>query len=161
MHRVSAIITGTCVEKKEDPGEFSMPCRIGEHDCLHDFYDNRKDDFVVLDCDVDGDISIILGRPFPARRKSLIYSEKHEIMFLVKDESITLKARRGHLLPKGVGDIFVVNVEKGVEEVAKCAIFASLKRKKANLTRVKQYLYGTKNRKWVRKSYPKDGSPGP
>ncbi|MCD9639234.1 hypothetical protein HAX54_023637, partial [Datura stramonium] len=61
--------------------------------------------------------------------------------------------------PIGIGYIFVVNVEKGVGKVAEHAIAASPKRKKAKSTWVKQYLCGTKSRKWVRKSHPKDGLP--
>ncbi|MCD7458046.1 hypothetical protein HAX54_037020, partial [Datura stramonium] len=69
-------------------------------------------------------------------------------MFCVKNESITFKARRDHLLPVEVEDIFLVNVEENANEVAEHAIVASLKRKKVKSTWVKQYLYGTKYRKW-------------
>ncbi|MCD7453581.1 hypothetical protein HAX54_021451, partial [Datura stramonium] len=58
-----------------------------------------------------------------------------------------------------VGDMFVVNVEKSFNEVAEQTIVSSPKRKMSKSTWVKQYLYCTKNRKWERKSHPKDGSP--
>ncbi|MCD7463682.1 hypothetical protein HAX54_051126, partial [Datura stramonium] len=57
--------------------------------------------------------------------------KKCEIMFRVKNKSITFKARRGNLLAVGVGDIFVVNMEKSADEVAEHTIASSPKRKKA------------------------------
>ncbi|MCE3050567.1 hypothetical protein HAX54_047528, partial [Datura stramonium] len=106
----------------------------------------------------DSRTPLILRRPFLATRRALMDSKKREIMFRVKNESITFKVGKGYLFPIGVGDIFVVNIEKSVDETEH-TIFASPKRKKAKLKWVKQYLCGTKNRKWVRKSRPKDGSP--
>ncbi|MCD7464679.1 hypothetical protein HAX54_053226, partial [Datura stramonium] len=66
----------------------------------------------------------------------------------VKNESITFKVGRGHLFPIAVGDIFIVNVEKTAADVAEHTIAASPKRKKSKSKWVKQYLCGTKNRKW-------------
>ncbi|MCD7456946.1 hypothetical protein HAX54_033682, partial [Datura stramonium] len=60
-----------------------------------------------------------------------------------------------------VGDVFVVNVEQGVGKVVEHAITVSPKRKKDKSIWVKQYFCGTKRRKWVRKSCPKDDSPSP
>ncbi|MCD7461615.1 hypothetical protein HAX54_046607, partial [Datura stramonium] len=34
-HHMSAIIAGTSVEKKGNPGESAIPYRIGRYDCLH------------------------------------------------------------------------------------------------------------------------------
>ncbi|MCD7451285.1 hypothetical protein HAX54_010638, partial [Datura stramonium] len=68
--------------------------------------------FVVLDCNVDQDIAITLRRPFLATERALMDSEKHEIIFRVKDDRITFKIGRGHLLPIGVGDIFVSMLSK-------------------------------------------------
>ncbi|MCE3051655.1 hypothetical protein HAX54_050448, partial [Datura stramonium] len=77
------------------------------------------------------------------------------------DESITFKVWRGHLFPIGVRDICVANDEQGVGKVVEHVIVALPKRKKALLASLKQYLCGTKGRKWVRKSHPKDGSTNP
>nr|XP_016473640.1 PREDICTED: uncharacterized protein LOC107795497 [Nicotiana tabacum] len=39
-HRVSSIIATSSVQKKEDPGAFTIPCTIGEHDFARALYDN-------------------------------------------------------------------------------------------------------------------------
>ncbi|MCD9638374.1 hypothetical protein HAX54_022313 [Datura stramonium] len=114
---------------------------------------------MVLDCDVDRDIPFILARSFLTIGRALMDSEKHEIMFRVKDKSITFKVVRGHMLLIRVGDICVFNAEHGIGKVAAHAIATLSKRKKAKSAQVKQYIYGTKGRRWVRKSHPKDGSP--
>ncbi|MCD7469980.1 hypothetical protein HAX54_009479 [Datura stramonium] len=86
-------------------------------------------------------------------------SEKHETMFRVKNERITFKARNDHLLSIDVGNICVDRIienEMGrAENVAK----ASPKKKKVKSKWVKQYLFKSKGRKWMRKSHPKKNSP--
>ncbi|MCD9644834.1 hypothetical protein HAX54_033283, partial [Datura stramonium] len=74
-----------------------------------------------------------------------------------KNESISFKAGRGHLLPIGVRDICVTNIVRNENEGAKHTFAESLK-KKAKSIWAKQYLYGSKGRMWVRKSHPKDYS---
>ncbi|XP_070002883.1 uncharacterized protein [Nicotiana sylvestris] len=142
-HRVSFIIATTIVQKKEDPGAFTIPCTIGAHDFARALCDSGAsinlmplaiykqaglgmprptsmrlngqssikrpvgivDDvlvkvgefhlpanFVILDCAVDKDIPIILGRPFLATRSALIDSERNEIKFRVNDEEVTFQA---------------------------------------------------------------------
>ncbi|XP_070004028.1 uncharacterized protein [Nicotiana sylvestris] len=39
-HRVSSIIATSPVQKKEDPGAFTIPCTIGEHDFAKALCDN-------------------------------------------------------------------------------------------------------------------------
>nr|XP_009764313.1 PREDICTED: uncharacterized protein LOC104216053 [Nicotiana sylvestris] len=126
-HRVSSIIATSPVQKKEDPGAFTMPCTIGERDFAKALCDNgasinlmplaiyKQDglgmlrptsmrlqmvdrsikrsvrivddvivkvekfhfpaDFVILDCAVDKEIPIILGRTFLATGRALMDSE--------------------------------------------------------------------------------------
>nr|XP_016478106.1 PREDICTED: uncharacterized protein LOC107799497 [Nicotiana tabacum] len=126
-HRVSSIIATTTVEKKEDPGAFTIPCTIGLRDFARALCDNGATinlmplaiykqaglsmprpasmrlqmadrsikrpvgiiddvlvkvgkfllptDFVILDCAVDKEIPIILGRPFLATRRALMDSQ--------------------------------------------------------------------------------------
>ena len=38
-------------------------------------------DFVILDCEVNFEVPIILGRPFLATGRSLVYMEKGQIKF--------------------------------------------------------------------------------
>ncbi|XP_059277930.1 uncharacterized protein LOC132032175 [Lycium ferocissimum] len=132
-HRVSSIIASTTVQKKGDPGAFTIPCNIGLHAFARALCDNGASinlmplaifkqsglgtprptsmrlqmadrsikkpigviddvlvqvgkfmlpaDFVILDCAVDRDIPIILGRPFLATGRALMDSEKNEIKF--------------------------------------------------------------------------------
>nr|XP_016479940.1 PREDICTED: uncharacterized protein LOC107801168 [Nicotiana tabacum] len=132
-HRVSSIIATTTVQKKEDPGAFTIPCTIGLHNFARALCDNGSstnlmplaiykkaglgmprptsmrlqmadrsikrlvgivDDvlvkvgkfllptiFVILDCVVDNEISIILGRPFLATKRAIMDSERNEIKF--------------------------------------------------------------------------------
>ncbi|XP_070007587.1 uncharacterized protein [Nicotiana sylvestris] len=44
--------------------------------------------FVILDCEVDFEVSIILGRPFLATRKALVNVEAGELTFRVGDEKV-------------------------------------------------------------------------
>ncbi|XP_070029273.1 uncharacterized protein [Nicotiana sylvestris] len=45
-------------------------------------------DFVILDCKVDYEVSIILGRPFLARGKALVDVEAGELSFWVGDKKV-------------------------------------------------------------------------
>ncbi|XP_059302271.1 uncharacterized protein LOC132054244 [Lycium ferocissimum] len=132
-HTVSSIILTTTVQKKGDPGAFTISCSIGRHDFARALCDNgasinqmplaiykqsglgmlrpmtmrlqmadrsikrpvgvvddvlvRVDDFllladfVILDCVIDRDILIILGRPFLTIGRALMDLEKNEIKF--------------------------------------------------------------------------------
>ncbi|XP_070005765.1 uncharacterized protein [Nicotiana sylvestris] len=126
-HRVSFIIATTVVQKKEDPGAFTIPCTIGLRDFALVICDNGASinlmslaiykqevlgmprptsmrlkmvdrsikrpmgvvddvlvkvgkfllpaDFVILDCDINKEIPIILGRQFLSTRRVLMDSE--------------------------------------------------------------------------------------
>ncbi|XP_070040836.1 uncharacterized protein [Nicotiana tomentosiformis] len=45
-------------------------------------------DFVILDCEVDYEVAIIIGRPFLATEKDLVDVEAGELTFLVGDEKV-------------------------------------------------------------------------
>nr|XP_016505381.1 PREDICTED: uncharacterized protein LOC107823260 [Nicotiana tabacum] len=51
-------------------------------------------DFVILDCAVEKEIPIILGRPFLATGRELMDSERNEIKFRANDEEVTFQATR-------------------------------------------------------------------
>ncbi|MCD7472227.1 hypothetical protein HAX54_013248, partial [Datura stramonium] len=63
-------------------------------------------------------------------------------MFRVKNEITTFKVGRGHLLPIGVGDICMVNVEHEIGRLAEQNMAGSPKRMKAKLAWL--YFCGTK-----------------
>ena len=46
-------------------------------------------DFVILDCEVDVEVPIILGRPFLATGKALVDVECGELKFRVNNEEVT------------------------------------------------------------------------
>ena len=66
-------------------------------------------DFVILDCAVDRDIPIILGRPFLATGRALMDSEKNEIKFRVNNEEVTFQASKGMKLPSAYESISVID----------------------------------------------------
>ncbi|XP_070002319.1 uncharacterized protein [Nicotiana sylvestris] len=51
-------------------------------------------DFVILDCKVDEEILIILGRPFLATRRALIDCETGELKMRLNDEEITFNVQK-------------------------------------------------------------------
>ncbi|XP_070015485.1 uncharacterized protein [Nicotiana sylvestris] len=167
-HRVSSIIATSTVQKKEDPGAFTIPYTIGAHDFARALCDNRASinlvplaiykqeglgiprptsmrlqmadhsikrpvgiiddvlvkvgkfylpaDFVILDCAVDKEIPIILGRPFLATGRALMDSELNEIKFHVNDEEVTFQASKGMKLPHEYESILVIDVVDEVED---------------------------------------------
>ncbi|XP_070010169.1 uncharacterized protein [Nicotiana sylvestris] len=168
-HRVSSIIATTTVQKKEDPGAFTIPCTIGAHDFARALCDNGASinlmplaiykqaslgmprptsmilqmadhsikrlvgivvdvlvkvgnfhlpaDFLILDCTVDKEIPIILGRPFLSIGRALMDSERNEIKFCVNDEEVTFQASKGMQLPHEYESISVIDVVDKVEDV--------------------------------------------
>ncbi|XP_070011276.1 uncharacterized protein [Nicotiana sylvestris] len=72
----SAVVTRLIAEKLSDPGSFTIPCTI---------------DFVILDCKVDKEIPIILGRPFLATESTLIDCKTGEMR--LNDEEITFNVQ--------------------------------------------------------------------
>ena len=46
-------------------------------------------DFVILDCEVDFEVPIILGRPFRATGRALVDMEKGQMKFRLNNEEVT------------------------------------------------------------------------
>nr|XP_016452309.1 PREDICTED: uncharacterized protein LOC107776878 [Nicotiana tabacum] len=140
-HRVSSIIATTTIQKIEDPRAFTIPCTIGVHTFTRALCDNGDSinlmplaiykqaglvgkfllpaDFVILDCAVDKEIPIILGRPFLAIGRVLMDSEQNEIKFRVNDEEVTFQASKGMKLPHAYESISVIDVIDEVEDAIK------------------------------------------
>ncbi|XP_070047287.1 uncharacterized protein [Nicotiana tomentosiformis] len=104
----SAVVTRPIAEKLSDPGSFTIPCTIGNYAFakLADWTVKRPSgilddvlvqvgkfvfpaDFIILDCRVDEEIPIILGRPFLATGRALIDCETGELKMRLNDEEIT------------------------------------------------------------------------
>ncbi|XP_075079745.1 uncharacterized protein LOC142164989 [Nicotiana tabacum] len=73
-------------------------------------------DFIILDCAVDKEIPIILGRPFLATRRALMHSKWNEIKFRVNDEEVTFQASKGIKLPHEYESTLVIDVVDEVED---------------------------------------------
>ncbi|XP_070050034.1 uncharacterized protein [Nicotiana tomentosiformis] len=84
-HQVSAIVH-SMAPKLENPGAFPIPCIIGSAEFAKALCDLGETDFVILDCEVDYEVTIILGRPFLAAGKNLCDVEARELTFRVGDE---------------------------------------------------------------------------
>ena len=52
------------------------------------------EDFVILDCKVDEEIPIILGRSFLATGRALIYCETEELKMRLNNEEITFNMQK-------------------------------------------------------------------
>ena len=51
-------------------------------------------DFVILDCEVDFEVPIILGRPFLATGRALVDMEKGQMKFRLNSEEVTFNICR-------------------------------------------------------------------
>ncbi|XP_015163800.1 uncharacterized protein [Solanum tuberosum] len=73
-------------------------------------------DFVILDCEIDAEIPIILGRPFLATRRALVDVESGELKFRVNKYEVTFNVCKSMKHPS---DIHVVStIDKTDEAVA-------------------------------------------
>ncbi|XP_019255132.1 PREDICTED: uncharacterized protein LOC109233721 [Nicotiana attenuata] len=203
-HRVSSIIVTTTIQKKGEPGDFTIPCNIGARDFARALCDNGDSinlmplaiykqaglgmsrptsmrlqmadrsikrpvgiiddvlvkvgkfllptDFVILDCAVDKEIPIILGRPFLAIGGALMDSEQNEIKFRVNDEEVTFQPSKGMKLPHAYENILVIDVVDDVED----AIEMKMEEQCLGGTTV-ECLEGAHARYWVDNSvHPRD-----
>ncbi|XP_075088359.1 uncharacterized protein LOC142170361 [Nicotiana tabacum] len=73
-------------------------------------------DFVILDCAVDKEIPIILGRQFLATGRALMDSERNEIKFRMDDEEVTFQESKGMKIPHEYEIISVIDVVDEVED---------------------------------------------
>ncbi|KAK4737285.1 hypothetical protein R3W88_000982 [Solanum pinnatisectum] len=53
-------------------------------------------DFVILDCEIDAEIPIILGRPFLATGRALVNVENGKLKFRVNDDNVTFNIFQGY-----------------------------------------------------------------
>ncbi|XP_049414650.1 uncharacterized protein LOC125877383 [Solanum stenotomum] len=164
-HSCSAIMTNDSITKREDPGDFTIPCTIGmlqfakalcdlgasinlmpyaiykqlglgepKATTMRLFMADRSikhpvgilydilvkvdrfifpTDFVILDCEIDAEIPIILGRPFLATRRALMDVESGKLKFRVNDDEVTFNIYRSMKQPS---NIHVVSTEDVIDE---------------------------------------------
>ncbi|KAK4737344.1 hypothetical protein R3W88_001041 [Solanum pinnatisectum] len=165
LHHCSAIATRSLVQKKEDPGAFTIPCTIGllhftkvlcdlgvsinlmplsiykklgirapkptairllmadrtvkkPIGVLQDVLVKVESfifsaDFVILDCEVDFNDPIILGRPFLDVGRALVDMERGHMQFQLNHEEVTFIIYRSM---KQVGDLKSVSVVNHIRE---------------------------------------------
>ncbi|XP_049366672.1 uncharacterized protein LOC125831557 [Solanum verrucosum] len=70
-------------------------------------------DFVILDCEIDAEIPIILGRPFLATGRALVDVESGKLKFRVKDDEVTFNVCKSMKQPS---NIHVVSTEDVIDE---------------------------------------------
>ncbi|XP_055830785.1 uncharacterized protein LOC129899797 [Solanum dulcamara] len=105
LHHCSAIATRSLMQKKKDPGTFTIPCTIAllmadrtVKKLMRITYNVLvkvesfifPTDFIILDCEVDSDVSIILGRPFLATGRALVAMETDQLKFQLNNEEVIL-----------------------------------------------------------------------
>ncbi|XP_070009850.1 uncharacterized protein [Nicotiana sylvestris] len=114
----SAVVTRPIAEKLSDPGSFTIPCTIGDFAFAKALCDLGANinlmylaiykrvgkfmfpaDFVILDCKVDEEIPIILGRTFLATGRALIDCETRELKMRLNDEEITFNVQKSMRRP--------------------------------------------------------------
>ncbi|XP_049410637.1 uncharacterized protein LOC125873832 [Solanum stenotomum] len=70
-------------------------------------------DFVILDCEIDAKIPIILGRPFLATGKALVDVESGELKFPINEDKVTFNVCKSIKHPS---DIYVVSTIDVIDE---------------------------------------------
>ncbi|XP_060190490.1 uncharacterized protein LOC132619674 [Lycium barbarum] len=170
-HHCICIVTKALVQKKEDPGAFTIPCTIGRYKFAKALCDLgasinliplaifnklglsiprpttmrlimadrtikklvgilynvlvRVDrfifsaDFVILDCEVDFEVPIILGRPFLATGRALADVERRDLKFRMNDEEITFHICKSMKQP---ADMSVMSVIDTIDEAMETTV---------------------------------------
>ncbi|XP_070013807.1 uncharacterized protein [Nicotiana sylvestris] len=106
----SDVVMKPIVEKLSEPGSFTIPCTIGNFAFVKALLKRPSRilddvlvqvgkfvfpaDFVILDCRVDKEIPIILGRPFLTTWRALIDCETRELKMRLNDEEITFNVQK-------------------------------------------------------------------
>ncbi|XP_075099209.1 uncharacterized protein LOC142176051 [Nicotiana tabacum] len=90
----SAVVTRPIAEKLSEPGSFTIPCTIDNFAFAKVGKFVFPADFVILDCRVDKEIPIILGRPFLTTWRALIDCETRELKMRLNDEEITFNVQK-------------------------------------------------------------------
>ncbi|XP_070057770.1 uncharacterized protein [Nicotiana tomentosiformis] len=106
----SAVVTRLIAEKLSDPGSFTIPCTIGNYAFAKVGKFVFPADFVILDCWVDEEIPIILGRPFLATGRALIDCETRELKMRLNDEEITFNVQKSMRRPSEFANCSLIEV---------------------------------------------------
>ncbi|XP_049365817.1 uncharacterized protein LOC125830680 [Solanum verrucosum] len=76
-------------------------------------------DFIILDCQIDAEIPIILGKPFLATRRALVDVESGELKFQVNEDKVTFNVCKSMKHPSDSHVVSTVDViDEGVASVS-------------------------------------------
>ncbi|KAJ9556305.1 hypothetical protein OSB04_010919 [Centaurea solstitialis] len=78
-------------------------------------------DFIILDCEVDKKVPIILGRPFLATGRALIDVHKGELTMRVNDQQVTFNVFNSLKCSGGIEDCSAVSVVDQDLDLAECS----------------------------------------
>nr|XP_016459904.1 PREDICTED: uncharacterized protein LOC107783450 [Nicotiana tabacum] len=129
----SVVVTRPIAEKLSDPGSFTIPCTIGDFAFTKALTVKRPSgilddvliqvrkfvfptDFVILDCKVDEEIPIILGRPLLAAGRALIDCETGELKMRLNDEEITFNVHKSMRRPSEFANCSFIDVVEVIVE---------------------------------------------
>ncbi|XP_019232057.1 PREDICTED: uncharacterized protein LOC109212826 [Nicotiana attenuata] len=109
-HQCSVIISQAGVKKMEDPGAFAIPCTIGVTSFAKALCDLGATDFLILYCEVDREVRIILVRPFLATERAICDVEAGELKFCLNDEEEIFHIQKSIKQSHGYGVISVIDI---------------------------------------------------
>ncbi|XP_060200136.1 uncharacterized protein LOC132628369 [Lycium barbarum] len=139
-HHCSSTVTKALVQKKENPGAFTIPCAIGMYKFATTLCDlgasinlmplaifNKLStdsffsaDFVILDCEVDFEVPIILGRPFLATGHAVADVERDDLKFRMNDQEITFHICKSMKQPTDMSVVSVIDtIDESMETTVK------------------------------------------
>jgi len=77
-------------------------------------------DFVILDCEIDTEVPIILARPFLAIGGAIVDVDRGELKFCVNDEEVTFNVCKSMKQPCDIHVVLVIDViDEAVASVSK------------------------------------------
>nr|XP_009776692.1 PREDICTED: uncharacterized protein LOC104226396 [Nicotiana sylvestris]XP_016472105.1 PREDICTED: uncharacterized protein LOC107794155 [Nicotiana tabacum] len=109
-HQCSVIISHARVKKMEDPGAFTIPYIIGVTSFSKALCDLGAIDFVILDCEVDIEVTIILGRPFFTTVWAICDVEAGELKFRMNDDEEIFYIQKSMKQSHDYGVISVIDI---------------------------------------------------
>ncbi|XP_075082544.1 uncharacterized protein LOC142166862 [Nicotiana tabacum] len=133
----SVVMSRPIAEKLSDPRSFTIPCTIGSYafsKALSDLGAMKRPlgifddvlvkvrkfvfpvDFVILDCMVDEEIPIILGRPFLATGRALIDCEMGELKMRLNNEEITFNVQKSMRRPSELANYSLLDTVNVIME---------------------------------------------
>ncbi|XP_070031597.1 uncharacterized protein [Nicotiana tomentosiformis] len=110
-----AVVSRPIAEKLSDPESITIPCTIGSYALAKTLCD-LGENFVILDCKVDEEIPITLGRPFLATGRALIDCEIWELKMGLNNEKITFNVQKSMRRPSEFANCSLLDTKEVIIE---------------------------------------------